>query len=813
MKKGPITQRLTSEEYHDLLSRHIVPSRVFATKPRYDSPETDWCFGEDRDLAHNCWWIVVGDENEVRRPKCIAAFDSIVDRYGKRLSDDSLRSDLLTKKIICIKSLVAGTLGRPISAPTVLVSLKKYDWFVRWRLSLGIKKTSSLKRIHFDDFVKRLTDNEVIDLVPWRERVSDMFEKARSGALGFQITDPSFRTTIAWEPITSFLGLTQHSISTSRAFRNELRDHFAEIEMLDSDRVALSSSLETPGYLKNRGTLESQKDGRKSQSKVAYLNTWAFLRFLSVQRLIDHDDLKFDPYKLRPLRTIAEEAGDEAGRTQTIHPDDFVRLLQLSAKWVAEYAPYICKGAEMLRDRTGWPQERSATRRHRQALEDDLNSERPSGAPLIALLWSNNGSTSERREDHVPVGIALKYLQIAAVILICCFTARRLNEVLSLKAGCLGRRGATFYLNTFIHKTIRATLEIPVPEIVCRAVEMLTQMSASTREATGEQWLFRVAKGTLKKRSFVGKKLDKDLNEFVNFNQLSPPRDREGWTLASHQFRRGFAVFFFHGFEWATIESLSLYLGHYDPAMTEVYVNEVLAGEIGRFRDEIEARRRVDRAGRSSKEIKEIRDVIARLQEVVSDFGNASVEAYVLKMLKVHREEDRPIGRGAPKLIQNLREAQRRAQAFVRIGSRSNSPELFETSLIDELKKQVFTHSLQPTPDRSAMCQADRFNNSDLLTRECHKMAIEAPAIDGQSASDRTAAQIIRAFSSTNPCLKCIHGCLFKHNRQIVDDKRGRLTRARDLAATSASRQAADELLLEFEQNIEAAEKAAMEAY
>jgi hypothetical protein len=155
----------------------------------------------------------------------------------------------------------------------------------------------------------------------------------------------------------------------------------------------------------------------------------------------------------------------------------------------------------------------------------------------------------------------------------------------------------------------------------------------------------------------------------------------------------------------------------------------------------------------------------------------------------------------------NLRLAQEAAQAYVRVGSRTNSHEIYTETVIEGLKKQAFFNHLQPTPDRSALCDADQGDDTDLETRECYKLSLQSPFADGEK---RTAAEIVRAFSSANPCLKCIHGVFFKHNQRIVKAKLERLDKSRRLAATPEAEKSAHELFLEYEANLGAAEKAAL---
>ncbi|TWD51231.1 phage integrase family protein [Agrobacterium vitis] len=800
--------KLTRAEYLVLLRRHILPRNVVATKPRTDSPESEWCYGEERDGEHNCWLLEKGDEADVRRPRFVASFDNVVDVNGARLSDKNFLGDNLTKKIICIRSLTVGHKGKKVQPHGVIVFLTHYDWFIRWRVSLGLKKNRSIKEYHFDDFESKLYHDDIVELVPWRDRLSKMVEAMSMGKLPFDLFELSSWKLIAWEKIAAHMGVTGASISRSTAFRSEFVDMLASVDIDDALKNAIITSLKTDSQQEapsDNDFVPVEDDHSRARG---YHDVWTRLRWLSIQKVLSHDSLLFDPFREVSGRQRQGRRTSGAKRTGTLHPDDFFRLMKLSTKWIVDYADFIIEAADILRDRSNFPKDPTAEALRRREIETELNERRPEGFPPISLLWIDAGRRGVQRSGvHLPVGLALKYLQVAALILLMCFTARRITEVLSLKAGCIRVHGNELYLNSFILKTLQHQIDIPVPEVVRTTIDMLERMSASTRSETGEPWLFRVAKGSFTPKAFVASALEKSLNDFVNFNLFPPPVGATEWALASHQFRRGFAVFYYHGFENATIESLSLFLGHYDPSMTQIYVTEVLAGEIGRFRDELEARLRVDRSAMKEADWKEKRELVERLEEIVKDFQEARTEAYILNILKVHRGEEKPVGKAAPRIFENARQAREHAQAYVRIGSRSNSPEQYERSIVDEIRRQAFSHYLDPTPDRSSMCAADQIHLTDLNMRECVKLAREEASAFGEVGEpELSAAEIARAFSSAHLCLKCALGCSFHGNRMIQNQKLARLKHSHEASAGSASQKEKHDLFLQFEASIRKSE-------
>ena len=200
--------------------------------------------------------------------------------------------------------------------------------------------------------------------------------------------------------------------------------------------------------------------------------------------------------------------------------------------------------------------------------------------PMLALHLLEASARWIHDHRSVMVGspdrTSIIHMATACWISIAAFTARRDEEIDDLRDGCLrGSDASGWWLHVYIEKTLQRKEWIPIPLLVARAVEVLSVVSASARNATKDDRLFQwLPPNGAVARIDVGRHLD----DFAAAVQV-PLHQKKGepavaWHWHPHQFRRFFAVLYFYRFEGATLEALSHYLRHFSLEMTRRYVTQ-----------------------------------------------------------------------------------------------------------------------------------------------------------------------------------------------------------------------------------------------
>ena len=762
--------------YRATLERLFLPDSVIATRP--DSKSSEWSYGSERSLWHDSWMPTTSDPDKVRmRDGDAIRLDANVG-YGRlSLSDSSLLSDKLTKKVIVARALTFGVIKGPVSSrETYRVSLC-YDHFIRWRLAYGHSCNRTLSKVDFSAFVAALAQDDVLSLIPIEARLDLLAADVADGKIQF----PSIRfgehpLGVDWNGLAELLGVTRNSLSSSRLVRAWLRETVPQIAPRVSEE--LLPSLEHKASKRDA----SEPSSRKFED---YLLTWKYLHLLSVTGWLVHDPLTFDPFEKKPITVVAAEIGRAAERTRTLHPEDFGNLLVAASKWIVTYSSHVIEAVEEVRGITepsGYWQRLSA----REELEARFNAEAPPGCPRLLATWTRQGANSE--SDALSLNEAIRFLLVAAGVVIACLSARRRVEVESLKAGCVRETApGVWNLTTYIAKNLRDEETMPVPAIVATAVGVVERLSSSTRQGTGEGWLFAI-------HGYDGKcvpiEWSSALNDFAKLMRLPLPKGWTEWSLAFHQLRRGFAVFFYYGFELGSLDALSHMLWHLDPGRTRHYVFESIRGRILSLREDLASRRR---AGLNSltheqrEELKADRDRLKDIEAIGRDWDEVRCESIADRLLKMSTGEDVAIGKGGRKLFAALGPLTHGLAEAVSVGPRSNDADAEIEVFVKRCKDWARTNVLEPVPGVPVHCTCRAGHQDDLDAAECvrAKRAFPGPVASGASGEDRSPDM---AYASCYVCLGCVHCAVFEKERLQIGATLDRLSKAASNGATDAMR-------------------------
>lgn len=775
------------EEYDRKACFHDLPPSVIATKP--DETSAHWSKGEARNFNHNCWKICTSDLEKVfykTTQNCY--FNNAIDYGSIRMSDTSGLHDCLTKKIFCINLLTTARIGLGINAASVVTYCSLFDELVRWRRSISLNRFSHLTSQHFEDFVERVC-GDALDMGPMLARLDRLVTDIRAGRMIFPVrpvTKDHHRTPklLDWRALADLLGANQSMLSRSDEFRSGLIDRFPDLCPVYAKQLSNEAAKVTA----------VKPDTRTTDQILVMLSSWSYLDHFSVSGLLDHDPLRFSPFKLRSASSIAAQLGRPRGRTATIDPPNLLKLLDCAAKWILDYAPHVLHAIAV--SKSGRLSSKKLSWTERLIASNIIDSRLPAGMPKLWVGWKIDPKRDTGDVPRLSLDKAVGMVIAACAILIGGFGARRIGEITSLQAGCISEaKPGLCELTIYIEKTLRDLERIPVPPMLKTAVNVLERLSESTREATGKAWLFRIFRKKVSRNGFIDPMLNRRITEFIQFNSLA---DGSACLAGfkSHQLRRGFAIAYYHGYLGASLDALSRFMDHFDPEVTRIYINEILHGVMGRMREETTARTIEALATMPDDQrqrLLQTKAVLNDLAERSAVFDEVRCEAMVHRLLQMFDGTETPIGRGAARLHADLDTMVAASAADVRIGPRSNDPDATRVPLEAALKRYVAVNRLEPVPGHAAHCGCRPGNEADLEEAEClrekagHRRPWSpdpspTPSLDKPTWPDH-------AFSGMYVCFRCAHCVVFSENMAVVDAQQQRLEDAAVRGASRAARE------------------------
>jgi hypothetical protein len=292
------------------------------------------------------------------------------------------------------------------------------------------------------------------------------------------------------------------------------------------------------------------------------------------------DRVTFDPFQDSSATEMSENLGTKISRTKTAPVKQTMELIDMSIRWVLDYAPTLLDMRDAYLEIVG----KYLSKERRLA----LMAERLAGVPIPdgpGQPFPLTASMKKSRSGGLEVGVAInRFLPTACAVVISAFTARRHEEVLTLRAAgpnndhCISRDENGLWLEAFIEKSRQDWVKSPCNELVEKAVDILERWSRPARTSTGKPGMFQLRR--ILRLPIVRFYLGYSLNEFVDFLHLSPLADGKSWRFTPHQFRRFFAIMYYWRYEYGNLAALSHQLFHSDPGMTLKYVTERDIGAI-----------------------------------------------------------------------------------------------------------------------------------------------------------------------------------------------------------------------------------------
>lgn len=803
---------ISVDEYKRVLKDWPIPASIIATKERTDSQH--WRDGDKRRLEHHCWLIATADP-ELKRVNVEhqVSFDSAIAAPRIDLAHPDYRSANLGKKLLVLRSLTQGIGGKAeLSSGLIAHFAQLWTWLLRFALSKGYKSFAEFTIDDFHESCEIMSTGEILDLVPYEELLFDLM---LSGDMESLIE----KDRIKWTNVAQWLGVTSASITRSSGFADALVGTFPEIF---TNRPKLLLQLRTGTRLGNyapdkperldgtetaetndRDIVDTDADGAlageiatpKRRKFQSYFEVWDYLFSVGKNRP-GEEGLSFNPFELDSKKQLCVRYSDSGiGRTLTVQPTDLFRVLDVATKWVYHYGDFIADAYSVLQGKL--------SSEERRRLEREWAAVRPAGAPKFTAGMSGGRVRGTPNPSWITAGDAVKYLIAAAAVIVLFFGARRSIEGNSLKIGCLiQERPGLLELEVYIAKTHRELGRRPVPELVRRAVQILEKLSAPTRSVTGKDWLFAVARHVRSPGRLVSTRFDIIIDQFVTFSGLEPPEGQAAWGLTSHVFRRGFGIFYYHGFEGANLDALSLMYWHYNPRMTRIYVNLALPGKINQLRQAIQRSQQSAKVNRTLEEklwLKNAREDLRALKAFANDFDEARCEFFVSKMIDIWMRKETVAGKGGRALFNNIQAIAARAATAIRIGSRANSSEISVEELIGDFQKFAAVNFLEPVIGTNVFCTADP--NDESVASEANCLGIKRKLLSpGRLTEEVSPSLPDHDFALNRVCVGCPFCAIFSKGREAIRKELKDETRRVSLLGTPALKEEARRRAREYRQ-------------
>jgi hypothetical protein len=396
---------------------------------------------------------------------------------------------------------------------------------------------------------------------------------------------------------------------------------------------------------------------------------------------------------------------------------------------------------------------------------------KPDGMPLLSL---GLGPSFPLHEGRLALTTALKYLFVAASILIGGFAGRRREEVASLREEPLFKLNGITYFTIYIEKSLRDVDGVPVPALVEKAVALLEELSAFARECHQTKWLFQfkadLADGQL---LAVNTNFGNNLVEFVTFCGLEAPQGEPLWKLTYHMLRKGFVISSYHGNIWGSFDATNRSLRHKSSDQSRHYMDDEETGALSYLRNEVLRLARVEVENLSPHDQKYLADA----KEALTGhdrrrrlWNEGRQEFFVSKMMEIYDGSERPIGRGAAALLGQLQDMEAKAYARIRIASiPTNGPADVRQDILKDLQTAAAHQFLEPVPGLPLYCTFKKGQIGQSHLANCLVRQEEDRSPWGKDTRVSSVAWPAYAFSGVFPCLRCSFCVLFNSNQQDVE--------------------------------------------
>lgn len=715
-------------------SKNHLVEQTLHEKVLSEYPTPSWLISGS--LLENRWVIRLEDAAKLRASSAPISFDVPI-APNQLLSDSQFEKDLLTSKLLLLCSIRAGSIT---AGKVAAIFARNYMQFVRWRIGIGVYRNSDLTSDVLEILRESVRTRGIAGLPPVAEAFHAIKLETQLGRRNLPTYRKGTRDIFASNAFLRELGVPNMT-SVPPSLRRQIW------ELVDEQGL--------PVLRKN---LVGKDDIVPTENRVAnFLSPiFALNRFSSK---LSHDPIGFIPFPGETQQSIARSITDrEAERTFTVPALQACHLIDKALIWVHDYAPDIRRLIEDIERRanelTGpdghW-------RPHERAIHDALAAFSPKcglgerGSPWPVHSAYFEAALKGRTRPSLRT-VLFEYLLIASVIVIAAFSARRHNEINSLRHDCIVETDIGLSLRCYIEKTLRDVDEIPIPSSVKSAVDVLRWLSEKRRIRTGEPWivafdeLLAVRSGKsadppeeVKRSGEV--QLYRALARFSEFVETPLLADGSRWSPRPHQFRRWFGVTYYNRYRFSQFIALAHFYRHSDPNQTRRYITESKYSGFVAQKDENRARQRLEDFDKAGQEFRQERFLaVLDGRETMTGFGGEFLKRELYKQTAAYAD-----------CLETV------------------SDKVKQATYIEAIAPIVKATRLEPNELGHSYCKCTG-SALDLAQAECLKLATQfcEPV---KSGPDQT-------YASDEVCGRCANGVAFPENEAVCNNTIAALERA-----------------------------------
>ncbi|MGA1810703.1 hypothetical protein VHN57_17930 [Sphingobium sp. WW5] len=752
-------------------------------------------------LLHDCW--VVTDAHVTKGRPAEYTFDFSAPVMPGKIPLSDYIDDLITSKIIVVETMFGRGILPGRGPKSALNLLTNYAGFVRWRLDEGLVYNQDITPRVLERYFDRYAREGQFGLISLEPRIEQYLRRVADG-LPIPGKVVNGVVTVEMMQVHAELGLASKHLPPDAS------------AMLRGGLLSINPNLEFNKKFLRAGKQVPNRDAEKPTQLTAGSAGQTFkgleaLWTLSQCKAIT-DPLSFDPFRKSSRTKRAEAVGRPDGQTAIIEPSSWLALLNHAAKWVLDLAGparTIVDAARsaalsVYRNYGGMtPTQNGMRSEFKEIVQVAIDKNWPDdpALPRVIPYWSWPSTLPRDGDNRLTLNDLHYYLICACCLLTGGFSARRRGELLALQAGSAERDAeGHWWLSTYILKTLRDYDQIPVPPSLVRAVNILEELSEKARSDADQPWI-----SLIYRPSVFNKDADKDgkrtqpyfhfeprilIKDFALMCNLDISLSRDDISLANHQIRKSFSVYFYYGDRHSNLDALSRFLRHFDPEMTRRYLSEVVPRLIAQIRERRDAAIRLAEKTRQPTDeeaARGLREAHLRLIDRNKDFIEVKEGAIVERLIDMDAGDERPIGHGAAALYRDLEEIVEAVAVDVRIQSplANDTSDLAGACFLKACKAYASSKNLEPVPGAFTHCGFSPLKGDDVAQCACIIRKY------GKAYKTGSADRPDYAYSSISTCLACIYGVAFSENQRVIEDRVNVAVAAVDAQQHPAYREAA----------------------
>ncbi|MGQ3285552.1 hypothetical protein [Bosea sp. (in: a-proteobacteria)] len=668
------------------------------------------------------------------------------------MSDYEFCDDRLTAKLLVYWAFdpIYGKVG---SIATAGIFLRNYLQYVRWRLANGIPSNRHMTQALWGQFFEKLREAGPLGLLPIYQRAIGLVAQMRSGDVPIPQYVKGAQVLFDYEAVARLLGVANGRQIPANA-RTVIRQ-FADdcgFQLRPYQQRAFAKQNYTRDEwveVNDRNEVTQEETGLTLQRLQTFLMPVTFL--WTIRDRIVHDPVGADPLLgTRNVAALARSiARTEGQRTMTVPPLQACTLINAALTWVLEYGPQIREGVATVQRAmsSGKDYDVSIGIINAHNRSGEFREDVPGPWPLNDVYWPGRYAIASFHSDRPTLRTVLfEYLAVSCMIVIAAFSARRIEEIESLRDDALRNENGDYWLSCWIGKNIRDIESIPVPNSVAVCIDTLLWLSESARRSQSKKWIFEF----LNLISTEGKPNDfrrasfdvyRSLERFARYVNVPALPDGTFWVPKPHQFRRFFGVVYYNRYRYRHLTALSRFYRHFDPDRTRRYIAEAASGAFLREEDELRAAERRSR----------VRTRYAKLR--AEDFEQTAVDFRTERFINVVRGGEFMGGWGGDVLRRQLNELILQAKASLDVGPADDLPEASLSSIVGLFAKGI---RLEPNGLGHSYCKCSH-EPQDLRVAGCLR---ERSDISDSQAVMMSAPD--PAFAADTVCSGCPHNVQFE---------------------------------------------------